>query len=167
MTDGCGTCIHRFGFLTKQRQCSHSEAAYGGAIPSEGRPSWCPGYVSDGARVVGAPHPKKASSMRSVNSSEPKAGAMTKEEIDAIEKRAKDGLASAWVFGPDAARDTLALIAEVREAGARELEAVADLADLPTADPRCLTVVLGWQKPPVGLVEWLRSRAASLRKDAR
>ena len=58
-----------------------------------------------------------------------------------------------------------ALIAEVREAGARELEAVADDMgdDLHASLAECRTV---YQEAAV-FASYLRSRAASLRKDAR
>lgn len=93
----CGTCVHRYGFLTPERQCAHPAAALGGTIPVKGRPDWCPGYKADlHAAVVAA------------------VADLTEERLAEMEARAKDGATAAWVFGPDAARDALALVAEVR-----------------------------------------------------
>ena len=121
---------------------------------------------------------------------------MTKEEIDALEGLRAAGTPGPWVEGgvgqfvKEANRGDVvadlrhgrkpyadaaliiaavnalpALIAEVREAGARELEAVADDMgdDLHASLAECRTV---YQEAAV-FASYLRSRAASLRKDAR
>lgn len=96
---------------------------------------------------------------------------MTKEETDAAEQAVRN----TRVLSSEPA---LALIAEVRrlrsevaEAGARELERAAEEATGATNGGRALVALLAaayrLDDETAAVAAWLRSRASSLRKDAR